>query len=399
MEINFTKRKIESLPTPTTGRAVYRDKQVRGLVLTVQPSGERAFAWYRKVRRYPRWRTLGRFPDLTVELARGKAEEMNARLAEGKDPFEDDGLTFGVVFERYITEHLGTNAKRPEREMGAARARKKHLTAWAGLPLNQLRGEDVTKLHGDLKTRLGVFAANRTLQSLKAAINWSIQQKLFSGLNPAAGVGIFKEPKRKRFLEPKELPHLFKELNSPETSDDLRDYIQLDLFTGARRSDLSSMRWQDIHVSATGDQFWTVPDPKNSEPYNIALTAPAVRILAERKRRAACLLAEGKLSDGASPWVFPSASSRSGHIEDLKKGWTTLRKKAKIPDVRLHDLRRTLGSWQAALGSGLPVIAKSLGHTAGSGATEIYSQLNLDPVRSSVNGAVQAMLTAGRKRR
>ena len=144
-----------------------------------------------------------------------------------------------------------------------------------------------------------------------------------------------------------------------------------------------------------------MPDPKNSEPYNIALTPPAVRILAERKRRAARLLAEGKLSDGASPWVFPSASSRSGHIEDLKKGWTTLRKKAKIPDVRLHDLRRTLGSWQAALGSGLPVIAKSLeGHTAGGGIfTLIYSQLNLDPVRSSVNGAVQAMLTAGRKRR
>lgn len=52
------------------------------------------------------------------------------------------------------------------------------------------------------------------------------------------------------------------------------------------------MRWQDIHISATGDQFWTVPDPKNSEPYNIALTPPAVRILAERKRRAARLLAE-----------------------------------------------------------------------------------------------------------
>src|SRR5579863_1873703 len=122
MEINFTKRKIESLPTPKAGRDLYHDAQVRGLVLTVQPSGERAFAWYRKVRRYPTWRTLGRFPDLTVELARGKASNMNARLAEGKDPFEDDGLTFGTVYERYITEHLGTNAKRPEREMAAARS-------------------------------------------------------------------------------------------------------------------------------------------------------------------------------------------------------------------------------------------------------------------------------------
>lgn len=388
MQINFTKRKIESLPTPKARRALYHDTQVRGLMLSVQPSGERAFAWYRKVRRYPTWRTLGRFPDLTVELARGKASEANAKLAAGKDPFEDDSLTFGTVYERYITEHLGTEAKRPEREMAAARSRARHLVKWSGLPLNQLRSEDVTRLHGDLKARLGIFAANRTLQSLKAAINWSIDQKLFSGPNPAAGIGIFKEPKRKRYLDPKELPRLFKQLNSPETSDDLRDFVSLALFTGARRSDISRMRWEEIHLSATGQQFWTVPDPKNSEPYNIALAPPAARILAERKRR-----------NGKSEWVFPSPASESGHLEDPKKAWTTLRKKAKIPDVRIHDLRRTLGSWQAALGTSLPIIAKSLGHTPGSGATEIYSQLALDPVRASVNGAVKAMLTAGRKQR
>jgi|HubBroStandDraft_1064217.scaffolds.fasta_scaffold00396_21 integrase len=397
MEINFTKRKIESLPTPKNSRALYHDTQVRGLVLTVQPTGERAFAWYRKVRRYPRWRMLGRFPDLTVELARGKAEEMNSRLAAGKDPFEDDGLTFGTVFDRYINEHLGVNAKRPEREMKGARAVGRHLASWAGLPLNQLRREDVTKVHESLKTRRGVFAANRTLQSLKAAINWAIEKNIFAGPNPAAGIGIFKEPKRKRFLEPKELPGLFKQLNSPDTSDDLRDFVNLALFTGARRSDISRMRWEEVCTTATGEQFWAIPDPKGDEPYNVPLIPPALRVLADRKRRA---VAESKrLGNEKSAWVFPSATSKSGHLEDPKKAWHTLRKRAKIPDVRLHDLRRTLGSWQAAQGTSLLIIGKSLGHTAGSGATQIYSQLQLDPVRESIGGAVRAMLTAGRKRR
>jgi len=305
-------------------------------------------------------------------------------VTEGKDPFEDDALTFGTIFERYIVEHLG-NAKRPERAMAAGRACARHLVKWAGLPINQLRREDVDKLHGDLKARRGMFTANRTLQSLKAAINWAIEKKLFSGPNPAGGIGIFKEPKRKRFLEPNELPQFFKALNAPETSDDLRDFVNLDLFTGARRGDLSSMRWEDIHVSATGESFWTVPNPKNSEPYNIALAPPAMHVLAERKRR-----------NGHSPFVFPSPNSRSGHIEDPKRAWTTLRKKAGLTDLRFHDLRRTLGSWQAALGSSMPIIAKSLGHKPGSAATEIYSQLALDPVRASVNGAVKAMLTAGK---
>jgi integrase len=401
VEINFTKRSIEALATPARGQrgVLYRDRQVRGLTITVYETGERTFAWYRKVRRYPTWRALGRFPDMTVEMARGRASEMNARLAEGKDPFEDEGLTFGTVYERYITEHLATEAKRPEREMAAARSRARHLVKWAGLPLNQLRGEDVTRLHGDLKARLGVFAANRTLQSLKAAINWSIEKKLFAGPNPASGIGIFKEPKRKRYLDPKELPRLFKQLNSSDTSDDLRDFVSLALFTGARRSDIARMRWEEIHLSATGQQFWTVsPETKGGEPYSIPLVSPALTILKERKRRQADEPDE-VMKKRQAVWVFPSPASESGHLEDPKKGWTTLRKKAKIPDVRMHDLRRTLGSWQAAQGTSLLLIGKTLGHAEGSGATAIYSQVNLDPVRASVDGAVRAMLTAGRKGR
>jgi integrase len=391
MEKNFTKRWIESLPTPTNGRALYHDKQVRGLVCSVQPSGERQLAWYRKVRRYPRWRTLGRFPDMSVEQARGAASEANAKLAAGLDPFVDDTLTFGAAYKRYIVEHLGSNAKKPARAMAGARSHEAHFSALSGLPLNQLQRSDVTKLHSSLKERLGLYTANRALQAVKASVNWAIREKLFAGPNPAANIGIFGETKRERFLEPNELPLLFEELNSPDTSDDLRDFVGLALFCGARRNDTCSMRWADIHMSATGERFWTVPNPKSKKskkPYNVALVEPAWQILKERQQR----------NNGASEWVFPSRADSKKHIVDLKKSWTTLRKRAKIPDVRLHDLRRTLGSWQAARGTSLLVIGKSLGHSSTS-STEIYSRLNLDPVRASVDGAVQAMLTAGKKRR
>jgi integrase len=63
--------------------------------------------------------------------------------------------------------------------------------------------------------------------------------------------------------------------------------------------------------------------------------------------------------------------------------------------LRIHDLRRTLGSWQAALGTSLPIIGKSLGHQSLE-ATQIYSRLELDPVRQSVERAGAALLAAGR---
>ncbi len=62
--------------------------------------------------------------------------------------------------------------------------------------------------------------------------------------------------------------------------------------------------------------------------------------------------------------------------------------------VTLHDLRRTLGSWQARTGASLAIIGKSLNHKSQQ-ATAIYARLDLDPVRQSVNTATAAMLQAG----
>lgn len=64
-----------------------------------------------------------------------------------------------------------------------------------------------------------------------------------------------------------------------------------------------------------------------------------------------------------------------------------------ITDLRIHDLRRTLGSWQAKTGASLPIIGKSLNHKTQQ-ATAIYARLDLDPVRQSFDIATQAMWNA-----
>jgi integrase len=67
---------------------------------------------------------------------------------------------------------------------------------------------------------------------------------------------------------------------------------------------------------------------------------------------------------------------------------------AQIEDLRIHDLRRTMGSWQTALGASGLIVGKSLGHKSMQ-ATAVYARLNLDPVRGSVNAAADAMFKAG----
>ena len=111
------------------------------------------------------------------------------------------------------------------------------------------------------------------------------------------------------------------------------------------------------------------------------LTAAALDVLHARQQ-----------DDGSSEWVFPSRG-RHGHIVEPKSAWQRIVKRAGLSDVRPHDLRRSLGSWMAMTGAGLPVVGKMLGHTQPS-TTAIYARLAVDPVRAAAEQATAAMLQA-----
>ena len=83
-----------------------------------------------------------------------------------------------------------------------------------------------------------------------------------------------------------------------------------------------------------------------------------------------------------------------GHLQNMKRAWDRIREKAGLPDVRFHDLRRTVGSWVAGSGESLSLIGKVLNHRDVS-TTAIYARLNLDPVRQALERNATKMLEAG----
>jgi integrase len=387
---NFTKKDLEALPTPREKRITYRDTQTRGLGILLQPSGHRSFFWFRKVRGYPTWQTIGIFPDLTIEQARTNAQERNAKLArwkadryEGDDPFKQrKDLTLGELVDDYVERQVKPHAAHPNRAVGDVKGMfKTYLTSWRSRRLGAIRRADVLNLHTELGEKNGKVTANRIVQFLRTVYNWAEKAEVWSGENPARNVQFFHEERRSRFLQPEELGRLFRALRL-DTNLDLQDFVQLALFTGARRNDIFSMRWETVYLD---DNRWEVPKPKNRKPYLVPLMPEAVELLKKRQQR---------VKDGA--WVFPS-HGRTGHLVNLKKPWQRLLKRAKVADFKMHDLRRTLGSWQAAQGTSLQIIGKSLGHQSVA-ATQIYAHLNLDPIRESVKSATRAMLAAAKKK-
>ena len=163
------------------------------------------------------------------------------------------------------------------------------------------------------------------------------------------------------------------------TPEYLRDYLLLSLYTGARKSNLLAMRWEHIDLSM---KLWIIPgnEMKNEEPHVVPLLEQAVEILERRKKMSSPI------------WVFPTVrKSETGHFAEPKKSWKNLLNRAGLPeDFRLHDLRRTMGSWQAITGTSTRIIGASLGHKSEQ-ATAHYAHLVIDPVRLAMQKAADAM--------
>jgi integrase len=399
--MQFTEGRVASLAARDRPFSTYDDK-VKSLGVKVLPSGRKVYFWFRSVPLEnqpetpgkPTWKSIGEAPALPLADARTCAQEYDTMLARWKasgcphpSPFKvkDTGeLTLGQLAEDFFARHVRTHATRPE--VAERQDRYKldtHLAEWKTRRLSTITRKDVQQLHEHVGKNAGPCAANAVVGFVGRLFNFAIKTEQFTSVNPAAHVEKFHEEKRKRFLQRDELPKLFAAL-ATEENQDLVDFVNLALWTGARKSDVLSMRWADL---ALDDNRWNVPYPKGGESYTVALTAEAVEILKKRKN--------AQTGYAASPWVFPGAG-KTGHLVDLQNCWTELLKRAGIADFHIHDLRRTLASWQAMQGTSLLVIGKSLGHRSVS-ATAIYSQLSLAPVREAVTQATRAMIAAAKQ--
>jgi integrase len=99
-------------------------------------------------------------------------------------------------------------------------------------------------------------------------------------------------------------------------------------------------------------------------------------------------------ANGTAEWVFPG-NGPGGHLGPPRKQWAALLDRAGVKDLRLHDLRRTLGSWMANTGASVVMTQRALGHKT-IDASLIYQRLQLKPVRLSMQKAVAGLLAAAK---
>ncbi|RVC97437.1 site-specific integrase [Mesorhizobium sp. M2A.F.Ca.ET.029.05.1.1] len=200
--------------------------------------------------------------------------------------------------------------------------------------------------------------ANRTLTTLKAALNWAFNNRLVADdtawrlVKPYRGT----TSARVRFLSPDEQKALIGASNGA-----IRDLVSAALVTGARFGELARLRVSD-YDAANKSVF--VAESKSGKPRHIPLPAGGAELF-ER-------LATGRPSgepllrrESGAAWA-PSTYNRS---------WKALLAQAKLSDVTLHEIRHTYASTMVRNGAPLIIVAEALGHSDTRMAEKHYAHL------------------------
>jgi len=383
-EIRFTKTALSYLAMPAVGkRDSYFDTEVPKLALRVTHTGSKTFYVVRRTGGQVVWLKVGVFPDMTVEQARKAAMNVLSEFAKGGNPAAvkravKAELTFSEAFEQFLTgKRKRDGTPLADKTKGDySDLLRLYLDSIKSKKLSGIERSEIKAIHAKV-TKKSPAQADRVVSMISGVFTYMLDQEKISGANPAARIQKNPSVQRDRFVQADEMPRLFEALaNVP--SDAMRDFFLLALLTGARRANVSEMKWADLDLISG---VWHLAKTKNGTPQNVTLSPEAITILKARSDTAS-----------SSPFVFPG-DGKTGHVVEPKKAWATLLKHANIENLRIHDLRRTLGSWQARTGASLTIIGKSLNHKTHQ-ATAIYARLDLDPVRQSVNTATSAMMEA-----
>lgn len=376
-KFKFTNANIKNLPAPTKRTFVYDTIEV-GLSLQITPSGAKSF-YYRGVVLGKQIRVkLGEPSYMSVDDARQAARKAKINMKEGINPIEErKKITGESSLEQLYTRFMDEKEQhiRPITMEYYKDLWKRYLSTLANKKISQITPDELKILHKRLTLNNGKRCANQTIVLLRTIYNHFIKQNIYRGFNPGNAVQLNKQIARTRHLSGNELESFRDAIN--ETEDSIPKFaIMMLWFTGARRRNVFSMKWEDIKLE---EKLWTIPETKTQNDANVVLVNAAIDILNQLKDMR------------YNEYVFFSTTSKSGHIGGVRKTWEGILKRAKITNFHLHDLRHTFATSLLANGADAFMVKKALTHKSLQ-STQIYVNLEVDDLREKLNETVNKMI-------
>ena len=403
----MTDAAVKRLKAPPGQRVEFFDQATSGLALRVAGPTERAKegrrSWclfYRNDGKLHRL-TIGTYPEIGLQDARVEAAKAQVAKRQGTDPArakaeakaEDARAakqpeSVDAVGELWIARELQGRKRAPRYISGSRQNLNNHvLSRWHGRAVRMITRRDIVALLDDVmdhgssvvrdgkqhKLDGGPLAANRTLSTIRAMLNFAVDRGLIE-VNPSLSIKRpGEETKRDRVLTDDEIRAAL--LATDATDYPYGAFFKLLMLTACRRDEVRTARWRDFDLDAA-TPTWTLPAEtvKSRRTHVLPLAPQAVTLLRSLPR----LTVRG--ADGRrlpSPFVLTiDGPVPFRALADCKR-----RLDVKIIEMRgeplapwtLHDLRRSAASGMAGLGVTEHVIGKVLNHTNQS-VTGIYNR-------------------------
>jgi len=361
----LTDKFIRSLKPPAKGFTLYTDTEVPGFALRITSTGKTAFVLDYRINGRNRRMTIAPFPNYNATAAREMAGDYRKQIHKGIDPLDVKYSDNMAAHCDDVLTHLESIKRRPATIRNYKAMMRDIIKPELGrFKLVDIKRRDIERLHKSLADK--PYQANRVLQLLSRifalAVHWELLER-----NPAKGIEPFQELPRERYLNAAELKRLVQALDAHENRNRASAIVFI-LLTGCRKSEALLATWDQFDTDLG---VWTKPAhfTKQKRVHRVPLNAAAIALLDGLPRNGDYLF-HGRF-DGEP-------------IKDIRKFWNEIRKAAKLPDLRLHDLRHTYAALLASQGLSLPIIGQLLGHTQAH-TTHRYAHLLDEPLKDATD--------------
>ena len=340
-EARITKRIIDALEIRSSDY-VHWDSELTGFGVRVRPSGAKSYiVMYRAGGRNTLARkvTIGATDKLEIDKARKAAKELLASAELGQDPAGERAkaraeINIKALCELYLEEGcdtkkastIATDKGRIERHILPLLGNKRlgevtqaNISKFLRDVANGKTATDVkTKKRGRAIVAGGKGTATRTVGLLGGIFSFAVARR-FIKENPVRGVKRYQDKKGETFLSVAQFANLgqaIASLEAGEANPSAIAIIRLLAFTGARKSEILKLKWQEVDLQRG---FLALGDSKTGAKI-IPLGAPALEVLA------------GVPQIEGSDFVFP-ASTGASHFQGVEKIWRKARVAAGFPKL------------------------------------------------------------------
>jgi integrase len=378
--LRLTRRTIDEIPYSASGQVFYRDTQLTGFGLRV---GTQSKVYYAEgqVNRQTRRVTIGRADIFAPEIARKKAMALLADMADGHDPNAEKRkelvakVALADAFDSFFAARPHLSAYTVE---NYSRSVRLYLKAWRKKPINDITRQMVLKRHQELSTEVGKTTANNVMRHLRSIYNYAAATHDDFPPNPVQILtqarAWHREQRRQTVVTALDLPLWWNAVMAePEHS---RDFLLMALFTGMRRGELMTLRWDNVDLKA---MTLHLPKTKNGDPLNLPLSTFLSDLLSHRLARSS-----------GSPFVFPGPG-KNGHLVETKKFLVRVSTGSGVT-FTLHDLRRTFITIAESLDVPHYALKRLLNHRTSGDVTGGYIVVNAERLRVPVEKVATKIL-------